>query len=487
MRLPLGKPVFTGEEEKSVPEVQQIVALAERARARGEQVCLATVVHVEGSAYRKPGARMLLTSGGERAGAISGGCLEAEVSRKAWWLTAHGPRVERYSSFADEDGGLPYGLGCGGTISLLLEQGEAALATLDSLERALRLRSPAVVVMAIAASPAPGTLAVLELRSSSECGPVQLHPLPGVGSIEVVYPRRGESARRNGSLGHPRAAEMDANKGSLLRAAEAVFEQRQSCLLTGDFEPWEGGERESGEMPAYFIEYLAPPPALTIFGAGDDAQPIAELAHALGWRVTVADGRSHLARRERFLLADEVLVLDYADPSLRTACNLAHLPAQPSAPAPSSPVYRFLPAYPLPDDEIAVILTHSYEQDRALLAALLPRDLRYLGILGPRHRTARLLDEVTPLVGLSVAEAFERLHSPIGLDLGAGDPSSVALSIVAEIQAVLHERRVQVMRLKPVSGARPTQDSPFKEPINPKPSHDEFPLESAALPEDQRA
>jgi xanthine/CO dehydrogenase XdhC/CoxF family maturation factor len=150
-------------------------------------------------------------------------------------------------------------------------------------------------------------------------------------------------------------------------------------------------------------------------------------------------------------------------------------------------VSRFLPAFPLPDDEIAVILTHSYEQDRALLAALLPRDLRYLGILGPRHRTARLLNEVTPLIDLSVAEAFERLHSPIGLDLGAGDPSSVALSIVAEIQAVLHGRRVQVMRLKPVSGERPTQDPPFEEPVNAEQSLDEFPVESAVLPADQRA
>ena len=58
---------------------------------------LATVVEVEGSSYRKPGARMLMAPDGRRAGTVSGGCLEAEVARRAWWLTDSGPRVERYS------------------------------------------------------------------------------------------------------------------------------------------------------------------------------------------------------------------------------------------------------------------------------------------------------------------------------------------------------------------------------------------------------
>ena len=66
-----------------------------------------------------------------------------------------------------------------------------------------------------------------------------------------------------------------------------------------------------GELPAYFVEYLAPAAALTIFGAGDDAQPIVDFAHTLGWRVTVADGRAHLATRARFPLADTVRVIDW--------------------------------------------------------------------------------------------------------------------------------------------------------------------------------
>jgi xanthine/CO dehydrogenase XdhC/CoxF family maturation factor len=83
----------------------------------------------------------------------------------------------------------------------------------------------------------------------------------------------------------------------------------------------------------------------------------------------------------------------------------------------------------------AVILTHSYEQDRALLTELLPHPLEYLGILGPLHRTARIIDEIKHHLGLSSEECFARLHAPVGLPLGAGDPSVIALAIVAEIQA----------------------------------------------------
>jgi xanthine/CO dehydrogenase XdhC/CoxF family maturation factor len=514
--------------ERRVSEAARLVALSRRARARGEQLCLATVVHVEGSAYRKPGARMLLASGGERSGTISGGCLESEVSRKAWWLTAQGPRVERYSSFADEDGGMPYGLGCGGTISLLLEQGEPAEAVLAAIEQVLELREPAVVIISLGigsqspellatesgstgtgggwgaagAEDAPGggsatlaaagpgqagTLAVLRLpRGGGRAGMEEMEAWGGMqpASLERAYLRSPwSSAGRSGPPAEPGIGSLPAD---LERAARTAFLERRSSHLTSSFSPCPAAVSgaEPGSAPAYFVEYLGAPPSLSIFGAGDDAQPIAELAHALGWRVGVADGRAHLARRERFPQAAEVRVLDYADPALRAACGM------PGDALPQSPAQRLgiksangngigsgiglglgsglepgrgMDASPLVSsgsglatDDLAIILTHSYEQDRALLLALLPCELRYLGILGPRHRTQRLLEEVTPSLGLSVGEGFARLHSPIGLDLGAGDPAAVALSIAAEIQAVLHGRQVRVTH----AGPEPVADGP---------------------------
>ena len=105
-------------------ELRQILELWRSARDHREEICLATIVAVEGSSYRKPGTRMLLTSGGGRVGTISGGCLEKEVQKIAWWLTRSGPTVQKYSTFVDEDSEIPYGLGCGGTVSVLLERGE---------------------------------------------------------------------------------------------------------------------------------------------------------------------------------------------------------------------------------------------------------------------------------------------------------------------------------------------------------------------------
>jgi xanthine/CO dehydrogenase XdhC/CoxF family maturation factor len=451
-------------------EAQRIVALSHRALARGDRLCLATVVHVEGSAYRKPGARMLITSTGERAGTISGGCLETEVSRKAWWLTANGARIERYSSFADEDGGMPYGLGCGGTVSLLLEQGAPVHAVLAALDRVLTTSQPAIIITALghlAGEPTEartphGTLAVLALPSPQAPSPVlydlpddwellylrpEAHPGPSPGST----PTNSSNATNNMQAAH---TPNPTHPPKLAAAARLALTQRRSSLLTSRFLPCpESQQTHPADAPAYFVEYLAPPPSVTIFGAGDDAQPIVELAHTLGWRVTIADGRAHLARRDRFPHAAEVRVLNYADPALRAACGMPRDTAPPSEPSSTHPWPPANAAHPpsaLPDallsDDLAIILTHSYQQDRALLAALLPRRLRYLGILGPRHRTQRLLSEIAPSLGLSLDEAFARLHSPIGLDLGVGDPATVALSIVAEIQAVLHAREVHIGR-----------------------------------------
>jgi xanthine dehydrogenase accessory factor len=98
-------------------ERRQIVELFDRDNA----VALATLIHVEGSSYRRAGARLLIAANGEYAGSISGGCLEAEVIRKAQWLVRGGATVQRYSTLFDDTAEIPYGLGCGGTVDVLIE------------------------------------------------------------------------------------------------------------------------------------------------------------------------------------------------------------------------------------------------------------------------------------------------------------------------------------------------------------------------------
>lgn len=143
-----------------------------------------------------------------------------------------------------------------------------------------------------------------------------------------------------------------------------------------------------------FFEFVAPPQRLVVFGAGHDVVPVVHLATGLlGWHVVVVDGRSQVLHPERFPGAQ--LVREYALASLH------------------------------PQDAV-VLMTHSLEADRCLLPQVLASRAGYIGLLGPRRRTERLLE----------SEPFpERLHAPLGLDIGADNPEEIALSLIAEIRA----------------------------------------------------
>src|ERR1700686_2423601 len=129
-------------------DLEQVLPLWHELEAAGADYVLATIVAVEGSSYRKPGARMLLAKDGRRAGTVSGGCLEAEVARRAWWLTENGPVVERYSTLED-DGDLPYGSGCGGVVFILLERRKTASPLLHALKAAFDARTQLAIAVVL--------------------------------------------------------------------------------------------------------------------------------------------------------------------------------------------------------------------------------------------------------------------------------------------------------------------------------------------------
>ena len=128
-------------------EIAQILDLWSVVSAANEEAVLVTVVKTQGSSYRLPGARLLLTSRGQRVGAISGGCLEDDVVKKAWWLTEKGPVVRRYDTIPDNEistGG--YGLGCNGIVHVLMERVRPGQAEILNLIRQVRAtRQPATV------------------------------------------------------------------------------------------------------------------------------------------------------------------------------------------------------------------------------------------------------------------------------------------------------------------------------------------------------
>jgi xanthine/CO dehydrogenase XdhC/CoxF family maturation factor len=168
-----------------------------------------------------------------------------------------------------------------------------------------------------------------------------------------------------------------------------------------------------------FFEYVPRPTPLVIFGAGDDAQPLCRMAAELGFAVSVLDARAALATRERFPEADAVLT----DVPEKLAGRV-----------------------PLDERTMAVVMTHHYVHDVPLLRALLPSPLAYLGLLGPRQRAEKILGDLAA-AGLEITrEMRARLRAPVGLDIGATTPESVALAVLAEIQAVLAGRDGRPLR-----------------------------------------
>jgi xanthine/CO dehydrogenase XdhC/CoxF family maturation factor len=156
-----------------------------------------------------------------------------------------------------------------------------------------------------------------------------------------------------------------------------------------------------------FVEAILPPPRLFVFGTGHDALPLVELAHDLGWDVIVCTHEPRELTRQRFGHAADVAI-----GSLRE--HSAHIDEC--------------------DRAVAVVMSHNYDVDREQLGMLIASRARYIGVLGPRERTTRMLNEL-----YLVAQDDPRLHAPLGLPLGADTPHELALAIVAEIQAALHQ------------------------------------------------
>ena len=316
----------------------------------------------QGSSYRLPGARLLLTRRGQRVGTISGGCLEDDVVKKAWWLTEKGPIVRRYDTTPDNEiatGG--YGLGCNGIVHVLMERVKPGDAAILNLIRDTQVqRRPAAVAHIL--QPA----AEVGLRLTIGIAGNVAHNIPDAGFAEHI-----EAETRS----------VLANGGTRLLHFPDGHEA--------------------------FIETLKPNLRLLIFGAGDDAIPLSDMAKYLGWQVTILDGRSHYARREKFPDAEEVIVREAG------------------APAPSIDPWT-----------VAVLMSHSYSQDLAALRQLSNLPLRYLGILGPVKRTRQLFADAD----LDPAQIAANVRGPMGLDIGADGPEQVALAVIAEIQAFLNGR-----------------------------------------------
>jgi xanthine/CO dehydrogenase XdhC/CoxF family maturation factor len=164
-----------------------------------------------------------------------------------------------------------------------------------------------------------------------------------------------------------------------------------------------------------FVDVFLPPPELAVFGAGDDAPALVRCALEVGFRVLVVDRRPALLAPDRFPPGVRLLESD--------ADHLAERLA-------------------LDESSYAVVMTHHFADDRAYVRALLATPVRYIGMLGPRRRTDRILRDL----GGEQAPAPARVYAPVGLDLGTDGAEQVALAVVAELLAVRSGRRTRSLR-----------------------------------------
>ncbi len=363
-------------------ELKDIITEYNNAAKEGKQTALATVVHLQGSAYRRPGARMLVTEDGKLTGAISGGCLEGDALRKAQMVMVQKkPMLVTYDTTDEDDAKLGVGLGCNGIISILIEpvNSNDSNNSIELLKTFFSRRQTAVLV----------TLFSLDKKAAQ----------PGTC---MLLTEDGEIKS---------ALTEEFLKENILKDAQQVLLNRTSILKTYSEE----------KLLTGFVEVLEPVVSLVIFGAGNDSIPLVQMAQVLGWETTVADGRSNYATKERFPLANRIIV---------------------------SKPENALSQINFDSRTVTVLLTHNYNYDIAVLRQLLPLQITYLGVLGPKKKLDRMLDELKEEAVQIDKESLQNIFGPAGLDIGAETSDEIALSILSEIQAVLSKRAGSSLRGK---------------------------------------
>jgi len=364
-------------------ELQDIVNAYDKAIKSGRQTALATVVLVEGSSYRRAGARMLITEDGQLTGAISGGCLEGDALRKARLVMAQSkPMLVTYDTTDDDDAKFGVGLGCNGIIHILIEPlfPQNYNSPIALFKTFLSKREPVVLV----------TMFSLDDRHAAQ---------PGTCLLMAA------DKRTTGSIADQQIADV------VLADAGDVLKNGNSVTKTYIY----------GNGYTCFIELLLPAVSLVIFGAGNDAIPLVQIASVLGWQATLVDGRANYAVPERFPLAHKIII------------------AKPD---------QALSQFKTDERTALVLMTHNYNYDMAMLRQLLPLQLPYVATLGPKKRLDRMLDEFKADGMVITSEQLQSIYGPAGIDIGSDNADEIALSIVAEIQAVLNKRTVNSLRDK---------------------------------------
>ena len=360
-------------------EIKDIILAFKEAQQQGRQTALATVVHVEGSSYRMPGARMLVEDNGNMTGAISGGCLEGDALRKALLaINQKQNKLVTYNTLDEEDATVGVQLGCNGIVHILFEpvNPHDEKNPIALLENCLQQRRSSVVI----------TLFSLQNYHGHQPG------------TRFYF---------NGDLSQERISDK-IFLDELHKDARLVLDDKSSLL-----------KEYTSQQLTGFIEFIGPPVSLVIVGAGNDVLPLVQMASILGWQITVVDGRVTHATPRRFPKVHRLIA--------------------------GKPEQAFN-QITIDDRTVFVLMTHNYNYDLAMLELLLNKECSYIGTLGPKKKLQRMLGELEQK-GLMISDGQKAiLYGPTGLDIGAEASEEIALSILAEIKAVLSKRNGSFLR-----------------------------------------
>jgi len=358
-------------------EIREIINAYNKARKNEKRLALATLVHLNGSSYRRPGARMIVDEEGQLTGAISGGCLEGDALRKAvFCIHTQIPKLVIYDTSDEEDATIGIQLGCSGIIQVLFEPIDEndPLNPIELLKKAIHKRQNTVLV----------TLYAPQIKKGDTVG------------TSMLLEDSGEFHNNSTFQFVPETLMQDIKE--TLKIKKSSF---KSYIL-------------NDHTSNAFLSFISPPISLVIVGAGNDAIPLQSIAETLGWEVTIVDGRHTYAKIERFSSACQIIV---------------------------SKPEKVLQQIPIDEKTVFVLMTHNYNYDYSILKALLDKNVTYIGALGPKKKLDNMITDLKAENIFLNERQKNILYGPVGLELGAETPAEIALSITAEIMSVMHNKK----------------------------------------------
>ncbi len=367
-------------------EIKAIIAAYDTIDRVNVSAALATVVRVEGSSYRRTGARMLVMDNGVWVGGISGGCLEGDALKRARLAIAKSTTtLITYDTTEGDDYQIGVGLGCNGIIDVLFTP-------LDFNDQ----NNP------------------VEILKSCVTANRQTNVLITITDLNGDWEniKTGEVIKYSNAQSLAIFDNENIEKRFVNLVAKQLVENKSAPAILS---------LEDGRGVEAFIEILPPEINVVIMGYQYDVYSLSRLIKEIGWMVTIVANPQKL-NTHITAVVDRVIAPD------------------------------LFGSLHIDQHTVIILMSHDFKTDKYNLPIALATPAPYIGMLGPRVRSEKIWRELEEEEGVSFsAEELNRIYAPIGLDIGAVTPEEIALSLAAEVSAVLSTREGGFLRLRKIS------------------------------------